>query len=295
MLAVIGSANFDFTIKLPKLPKEGETISGGELYTSLGGKGLNQAICAKRMGEEVIFVGAVGNDDFGEAIKSKLKEEGINVKIKTVNSKTGCAFIMVNDKGRNAIGVAPGANKFLEPDDVKGILADIVISQFEIPIKTIISAFMEAKERDKITVLNPAPPLKLPPSLIALSDFIIPNEVEAETLTGVKVEDEKSAENACNVLIRMGARNAIITMGDKGCFYKGEEGNFSVEAFKVDVVDTTAAGDAFIGAFCATLKKGIRQAILFASAASAICVTRKGAISSIPSLSEVENFLDKWK
>jgi ribokinase len=266
----------------------------------LGGKGLNQAISAKRMGKSVGFMGAIGDDFLGNFIKKQVSEEQIGDYISIRSGvHTGCAFIMVDEAGSNIIGVAPGANRTLSKSDIdQGVIkkSKFIISQLEIPSSTILHAFSIAKGSGVKTVLNPAPSKEIPEGLFELCDFFIPNELELGFYVGSKISDVNCVRKVAQSILKKGVKNLIVTLGEKGCVYIGIDGEHYVSPPKVKVVDTTAAGDVFIGAFVSHLVSGngILEALKFASAASALCVTKKGAVSSIPYYNEVVKLLNGY-
>ncbi len=294
---VLGSTNTDMVIADRKLPAPGETISGGRFMMNPGGKGANQAVAVARLAAKrgaCVFVAKVGDDLFGRDAAARFRAEGIDARL-VVDRKnpSGTALILVDAKGQNVISVALGANGTLSPADVKPRLKDLkgaaaLLMQLETPIPTVLAAAKAAKAAGVMVVLNPAPAAKLPKELYPLIDWITPNETEAELLTGVKVNDAKSAQLAVDALKRKGVKNVAITMGAKGVYC----GNCRrlYPAKKVKAVDCVAAGDTFNGAFVVALAEGksCRDAIAFAQKASAISVTRPGAQSSVPRRREVK-------
>jgi len=295
-IVVIGSSNTDMVIKSRHLPAPGETILGGEFLMNPGGKGANQAVAAARLGGEVVFVAKVGNDIFGQEAVAGFKKEGINTDFIVVDSEqpSGVAIIMVDEKGENCISVASGANNALCPADVDRALeeidaSDVLLMQLETPIETIEHAAALGSEKGKTVILNPAPARELSDELLSKLDIITPNESEAEILTGIKVESPEDAKAASKALRGKGVGTVIITLGSEGAYV--ESGAFSgmVPVRKVDVVDTTAAGDTFNGALAVALAagKGTEDAVAFANAAASISVTRLGAQASAPRLKEL--------
>lgn len=294
---VLGSTNTDMVIADRKLPAPGETISGGRFMMNPGGKGANQAVAVARLAAKrgaCVFVAKVGDDLFGRDAAARFRAEGIDARLVVDRrNPSGTALILVDAKGQNVISVALGANGTLSPADVKPRLKDLkgaaaLLMQLETPIPTVLAAAKAAKAAGVIVVLNPAPAAKLPKELYPLIDWITPNETEAELLTGVKVNDAKSAQLAVDALKRKGVKNVAITMGAKGVYC----GNCRrlYPAKKVKAVDCVAAGDTFNGAFVVALAEGksCRDAIAFAQKASAISVTRPGAQSSVPRRREVK-------
>lgn len=297
-VAVIGSINMDLVTFCKKVPKEGETLFGEKFRQIPGGKGANQAVAISRSGVETVFFGKVGKDSFGKELKETLKKDGIDVSnVEVSKESTGIAKILVEDGGKNRILVVPGANfevdKMYIDKNIKEIAkCDVIVVQLEIPLETVGYLFSKEELKEKIILLNPAPATKLKKEIIKRCDFIIPNETELQLLSGIEVLDEKGLEKACDVLLKDGAKNVIVTLGEKGVFYKTEEKEYQTSAYKVDVVDTTAAGDSFIGGFVSGLceKMKIEDAIEKGIKTSAISVTRVGAQTSIPTKKEVEEF-----
>ena len=299
-VTVIGSLNVDTILEIPRLPKPGETLAMGDQSFAGGGKGSNQGIAAGRAGADTYFIGKIGDDANGKFMVKSMTDSGINVDHVTVtnDAKTGQAFILLDKNGQNSILVYGGANQVLSTKDVdnaKDTIAksDFIITQFETPLNVAEAAFKVAKENNVVTILNPAPAQEtIPASLLAVSDLVVPNETECQTLTGVEITDEASMIKGAEKLHAMGAKGVIITVGSKGAFYHTADGNYGfVDAFKVNAVDTTAAGDTFIGALSSQLKpdfSNLAEAIRFANRASSITVQRMGAHPSIPTLAEIE-------
>ncbi|MDF7668906.1 ribokinase [Lactobacillus sp. ESL0703] len=298
-VTVIGSINLDTNLRVERMVKPGETIHAKEHYSAAGGKGANQAVAAARSGCATRFIGAVGADAPGTEMLNLLKEEGIDVSgIATIeNESTGQAFISIDDEGQNSITIYAGANYAFGADDIaqKSALisdSDFVIAQFETPIAATIKGFEIARAHGIKTILNPAPAMtEIPRELLQLTDMIAPNETEAETITGVHVTDELSAKQAAAKLHDLGIAAVIITIGSKGAFYDFNGQSELVPAFKVKAVDTTAAGDTFIGAMSSLLKpdfSNLREAIVFANKASSLTVQRYGAQPSIPYKKEID-------
>lgn len=301
-LVIIGSSNMDMVISLPHIPSIGETVSGGKSTMVFGGKGANQAVAASRAGCKVAFITKLGNDIFGENLRSHFNDEGLPSKyiLTDIHEPTGIAQIFVSEKGENSIGVALGANMTLSPLDIMPFeevikKAKVVLLQLETPLETVeYIANLDLPDNVKV-VLNPAPAQKLGADLLKKIWLLTPNESEASLLTGIKVIDVESAIKAGERLLQTGVKNVIITLGENGCLLYNENGFKHYKANKVDVVDTTAAGDVFNGTIAAaiTQNKVLDEAIRFSSAAAAISVGRKGAQTSIPYLNEIEAFLKK--
>ena len=292
-ILIIGSINIDLVINTDILPKLGETIHGRNFMTAYGGKGANQAVAVAKLYGKADMIGAVGNDEFGKLLKSNLEANAVNTEgVKISETNSGVAVITVCG-GDNHIILDGGANDTVSPAwiDANTELiknADIVIFQLEIPMETIIYAAKKAKEYGCKVLLNPAPAAKLPEELLSYTDIIIPNEHEAAIITGYENE-----EDALKALYDDGKRNIIITLGSKGCIYNDGKEIKSQTSFKVKAIDSTAAGDSFIGGYCSVLCEGktMEEAIRFATAVSAITVSRAGASVSIPTRTEVDEFL----
>lgn len=292
-VTVIGSINYDTNLRVKQMVKPGETIHAKEHYSAAGGKGANQAVAAARSGCNVSFIGAVGDDAPGKEMLRLLKQEGIDTSgVKVINNEsTGQAFISVDDDGQNAITIYSGANYGFDASDVEQKCnlfnqSNYVLAQFETPVEATIKGFEIAHAEGVKTILNPAPAMtEIPAALLKLTDVITPNETEAATITGVQVRDEESAKKAADKLHALGVEAVIITIGSKGAFYDYNGQSELVPAFKVKAVDTTAAGDTFIGAMTSILKpdfSNLKEAIVFANKASSLTVQSYGAQPSIP-------------
>ena len=298
-VTVIGSINLDTNLRVKQMPRPGETVHASGHYSAAGGKGANQAVAAVRSGCEVSFIGGVGDDAPGKEMLGLLKSEGINTQgiITAKKESTGQAFITVDDSGQNSITIYAGANYAFGSAEVEQnqdliINSDFLISQFETPLAATIKGFEIAHESGVKTILNPAPGMaKIPADLLKLTDIITPNETEAETITGIKVTDEKTAQMAASKLHDQGVKTVIITIGAKGAFYDYQNQRELVPAFKVKAVDTTAAGDTFIGAMTSILTtdlSNLKDAVLFANKASSITVQKYGAQPSIPYAKDIK-------
>lgn len=293
-VTVIGSINLDRTIRVKHMPKPGETIHTKETFSAGGGKGANQAVAARRSEATTRFIGAIGTDEAGKTMAELLEQEEINLQgVATLeNQATGQAYIIVDDAGENSIMIHAGANNAFTPEQVrqnKAIIekSDFIIAQFESAVESTIEAFNLAKEVGVKTILNPAPALEnVPEELLKVTDMIIPNETETEILTGISITDEESLKQAAAHLHQLGIEVVIITIGSKGAFYSIKNSkNGIVPAFKVNAVDTTAAGDTFIGAMSSMLAtdfSNLEEAITYGNKASSLTVQRFGAQPSIP-------------
>ena len=298
-VVVIGSLNMDLVTRAPRLPRGGETLIGESFATVSGGKGANQAVAAARLGAQVSMVGCVGSDAYGEELRGALLAEQIDCQaVSTVDDSSGVALIVVDDNSQNAIVIVAGANGALTPkviDRFDAVLqaADVIICQLEVPDATVGHALKRGRELGKTVILNPAPASRpLPADWYASIDYLIPNESEASALSGLPVDSLASAETAASRLIAMGAGKVIITLGAQGSLIANGKGFEHFPAPKVKAVDTTAAGDTFVGGFAAALAAGKSEAdaIRFGQVAAALSVTRAGAQPSIPTLSDVQAF-----
>ena len=290
-IIVIGSSNVDMVVRTSHLPAPGETILGGEFFMNQGGKGANQAVAIKRLGGNLICMAKLGNDGLGRQSVGYFKKEGIDTRYIAFDedSASGVALISVDDHAENSIVVASGANMLLNEQDVDKMLeemceGDILLMQLEIPLQTVEYAARKAFGKGVKVVLNPAPARSLPKELFRHLYMVTPNRIEAEMLTGIKIANDADVEKVAEEICAMGVKNVIITLGSKGCLIREEGVSYRIDAFKVEPVDTTAAGDTFNGALCVGLSEGmdLKQAAVMASKASSIAVTRMGAQSSIP-------------
>lgn len=298
-ILVIGSSNTDMVICTGHLPLPGETVIGGTFFMNPGGKGANQAVTVARLGGRVSFICKTGSDIFGHQANQLFNEEGIDTSYVFSDTKnpSGVALITVDTDAENCIVVAPGANAHLTPNDLKRSAeaveaADIILLQLEIPMQTVEAAAAMAYRLGKKVVLNPAPASKLSAGLLETLYAITPNETEAEAISGIRITDERTAEEAARKIASMGVCNVIITLGAKGALVFDGEHCEVVPAYKIQAVDTTAAGDVFNGALVVALSEGrtLPEAVRFACKASAISVTRSGAQNSVPYRTEVDVF-----
>lgn len=301
-IVVIGSLNADLVQRIDRLPRPGETVAGGSLATFSGGKGANQAVAAARMGARTGMIGQVGNDSLGGLLLESLREAGVDREsVGVANTSTGTAVILVLPHGENVIIIAPGANAAVTPKLAADGLSSLgkgayLLSQLEIPIESVARALVVAKERGATTILDPAPARHLPSDLLRNVDYLTPNETETEALlgeTGLPMNSEADIEAAARRILALGPKAAVLKLGARGCMIVTSGCRLRVPGFKVDTVDTTAAGDVFNGAFAAALGEGrsLPAAARFANAAAALSVTRRGAQNSIPSRQAVDRFL----
>lgn len=297
-IVVLGSTNTDMVVKSARIPAPGETILGGRFLMNPGGKGANQAVAAARLGGDVVFIAKVGDDLFGREARSLFAKEGIRTEhvFTDPNEPSGVALIMVDDKGENCIAVASGANGTLSPADLEAARGEIeraglLLMQLETPVETVLCAAQWAAAKGVPVVLNPAPACKLPDELFACLSMITPNETEAELLTGIKVNNDASAEAAAQALCVKGVKRVVLTLGAKGAFVYADGRGARVPAVKVEAVDTTAAGDVFNGALAVALTEDrpLAAAVSFAAKAAAISVTRMGAQASAPYRNEIKD------
>lgn len=294
-ITVIGSANADLVIHSAKMPELGETINGNNFQINAGGKGLNQAVAIAKLGGNVSFLGAVGNDANGRTLIDTLAENGVSYKgITTENIPTGIAMITVVN-GNNCIILDAGANYALTPEIVEqhaDIIAesDFCVMQLEIPLESVVKVCEIASQNNTKVILNPAPFQPLPDALFSQVEYLIPNEHEAQDLTGIYPDSEENCKKAIQVLQEKGIPNIIITLGERGCVYNNGKEIVFYPAKETNVVDTTSAGDCFIGALVTKLSQdeSLESAIKYATKASAIAVSREGASKSIPYANEIE-------
>jgi ribokinase len=306
-IAVVGSINADLVVRCAKLPRPGETISAFDVSELPGGKGANQAVAAARLGAEVTMIGRVGDDAFGQRLRSGLQENGVGVDWvwTTPNCASGLAIVAVEESGENSIMVVPGANGRLTPADVLAASevirqADMVLLQLEVPIETTIAAIKLARDCGSPVILDPAPaptfgdddPM-IPGDLLQV-EVACPNEAEALALTNVRIETVADAERAACCLRSLGPKYGIVTLGARGAVLCEPASSPSlIPAFRINAVDTTAAGDAFAAALAVRLSQGaaIADAVRFACAAGALAASRPGAQPAMPTLTDVESLL----
>ena len=297
-LVVIGSSNMDLVVSTEHFPLPGQTVMGKKFMTNFGGKGANQAVAASLLGGDVTFICKVGNDNYGREMIEKFQKDGIDTQYVTATDQaaTGIAVITVDANGENTIVVASGANGLLASEDIRNAepaisQADVLLMQLETPIEPLCTAAQMAHEKGKYVILNPAPAPKapLPSDLLRHIDLIIPNETEATSITGVEILDLQSAERAMKALKELGAKDAMITLGEKGvlAYEDGEVKLFP--ACKVQAIDTTAAGDTFCGALSVAICQGreMKEAIAFANKAAAYTVQHEGAQCAMPHLNDL--------
>lgn len=288
-IVVFGSMNMDLMVRVARAPRSGETLHGRSFFTNPGGKGANQAVACARQGARVAMVGCVGEDDFGQTLRDALAEDGIDTaNVRCVAGSTGVAVVMVDDEGENRITIIPGANDLVRAD-AEALAGQYLLLQFEVPMPEVALAAKIMRGKGATVVLNPAPVSQLPDELWSLVDVLVLNEIEAAELSGLPVADPANAAAAATSLRRRGPPTVIVTLGSQGVLVADEAGCRHFPALEVQVVDTTAAGDTFIGAMCAARAAGqsMDAAVQRGIEAAAICVTRAGAQASIPYLHEM--------
>ena len=297
-ICVIGSLNMDLVVKVDTMPKGGQTLIGSDFKEVPGGKGANQAVAMARLGGNVNMIGKVGNDGFGQTLINELKNDNVDTSfINIEEGSTGVAMITVDKNAENSIVVAPGANfkvdsNYIDKNKKAIEQSDIVVLQLETPIDTIRYALKKSKELNKYTILNPAPAVKLEDDIIANVDLLTPNESELEILSGIEIKNEDDIKKAAKYMIDKGVKELIVTLGSKGSLYINKEEMMFRKSYKVNAIDTTAAGDSYTGALAVAFanNNNIEDAMDFASKVGALTVTKEGAQSSLPTLEDVANF-----
>ena len=296
----LGSINMDLVVRTPRFANPGETIVGLDFYTAPGGKGANQAVAVGRLGVDALMFGRIGDDFFGKNLLKNLQENNVGIKGVKIDDAlpTGTALITVDDHAENIIIIIPGANSAVGDSDINNLIpffkkGNILMLQLEIPLDTVVAATKKAKESGVKVLLDPAPARELPDELLQLCDFITPNETEAQFLTGVKIENSVDAKKAAEVLLEKGVQAVIVKMSSKGSYYYDGSIEILFPAYKVDAIDTVAAGDAFNGSFAAALSEGkqIEEILQWANACGALSTTKPGAQPSMPSREELISFI----
>lgn len=296
-ILVVGSLNADLVVRTPRFPQPGETIQGEDLQVIPGGKGANQAVAVARLGAKVSMLGRVGEDNFGDFLLDNLKLNKVDPRlIQRDDASTGTAIIVVDANGQNSIVLSAGANGKVSDEDVDTASFrdyQLLLLQLEIPTPTVLTAAQRACESGLRVILNPAPAKALSNELISLADYLIPNENELSLLTGVPVNDLNSTEQAARSLLKIGAKSVIVTLGNKGALIATDSQVTHIDTYTVDVVDTTAAGDAFIGGFASALlqERSVEEAVRYGCACGALATTKFGAQPSLPTKGEVDTFM----
>ncbi len=299
---VIGSINVDICGYVPIFPTSGETVVGSSLSIGVGGKGNNQATAASRAGADVLFISKLGNDFLKDIALAHLKREKLDLKyISVADCSTGSAVIEVEENsGQNRIAIIKGSNELVSREDVYAAENEFktcaaVLTQLETSMESVIAAKELANKYSKPFILNPAPYQELPKELLNNTDFITPNETEAGSITGIDVNDDEAVRYAAKCILDMGVKNVIITLGSRGSYFTDGQTEKFISAIRCKAVDTVGAGDSFNGAFAAGLSfgKSVEDSLKFATAASSISVTRKGAAASTAYYDEIIDLLEK--
>lgn len=295
-IVVVGSTNMDLVVRVPSVPRPGQTVAGSDLISVPGGKGANQAVAAARLGADVVFVGRCGSDAFGQQARRLLEQEQIDTRylIDDPAAPHGVALIVVDQGGQNAITVSPGANAHVTPDDVLAAEAaiaecDLLLTQFEIPLPAVDAALSLATRHGRTSIVNPAPARRLESEFLAQASYLTPNELEAIELLGLPYDMHPEPQKLLAGMVRFAPAVTLVTLGDKGAVYLDGDELAWEPARAVDAIDSTAAGDCFTGALAVALAEGkpLRQAAAWANLAASISVTRVGAQTSLPMRDEV--------
>ena len=302
-ICVIGSIGYDLTTYMYKFPKAGETIVGKKFIQNPGGKGDNQVIASARVGGDVTFIGAVGDDNYGELLKKNLEENKVKTHMKIVPIMSSqIATILIDESGENRIVIVPGANNFVDKkqiDDNFDIIkeCDIILMQLEIPMETVEYVVDKFYELNKIIILNPAPGAELSDNIIKKCTYLTPNENEIGLITKMPYDTIDNIKSAAKCLFDKGAQNVLVTLGEKGAYLKNKNDDIIIPTLKVKALDTTGAGDCFNGVFaaCLAMGKNAIEAIKYANVASSISVTRSGAVPSLPYKNEVDEKFKEYK
>lgn len=302
-IAILGSINVDTTYHMERFPEPGETLSARDKSSAPGGKGANQAVACARSGAHTYFIGMVGADNEGRFMREAMQEDNIDTRHVGIDQRhgTGTALVTLDASGQNDIMVYGGANQAMTTDVLKATddlfdQIDFLIAQFETPQEVTLEAFKRAKEHNVVTILNPAPAHKIIPELLHYTDVIAPNETESALITGIEINDEAGMNQTAEYFFDKGVKTLLITLGARGVYYATKDDHGLVPAFKVKAVDTTAAGDTFIGGMTSQLKpdlSNIEEAITYGQRASSLAVQKMGAAPSIPNYDEVKAALNK--
>lgn len=299
-ILVVGSLNMDLVVNTPRLPERGETLLGSEFATFPGGKGANQAAAAALAGGQVGMLGKVGSDDFGQQLLQSLQNAGVSTEAvgRQPNTATGVALITVDSRGDNTIVVVPGANGTLTAADLQRAeqliaAARVLVLQLEIPLEAVDRAVALAREHQVPVVLNAAPAAALSEAILSGLDYLVVNETELRLFSdGLGAQD---LAQAAERVLAAGVQNVVVTLGQQGVYIHNHQEQFRLPAHPVVVVDSTAAGDAFVGAFCAALARSLplREAAAWGNAAGALAVTKAGALPSLPTKTEIIQFMNR--
>ncbi len=298
-ICVVGSSNIDLIAQVPRLPRLGETMVGHSFHLGYGGKGANQAVMAARLGARVTMVTKLGRDVFGEGTVRNYIAQGVDTTFVLFDESeaSGVAPIFVDDAAQNFIVIVPGANHALSPDDASSAAevirgADVLVCQLEIPLETTLEAFRIAHAADVRTILNPSPAAPLPDELLRLTDICVPNETETELLTGLPVQSSSQAESAAHSLLARGVGVVIVTLGERGALVVEQNAVEHLPPIRIEAVDPTGAGDAFIGSLATFLGEGmqLRTGVRRANAIAALSVTKIGTQTSFPNRQEADTF-----
>ena len=299
-ISILGIYVADLAFFGNSIPNAGETILGEKYIIGPGGKGSNQAVAAAKAGGKTFFISKIGDDQFGSMAQSIYDDAGVDYSkvIVSKNHATGAAGILINKEGQNAINVVPGAAGSLTIEDINNA-SDIIkkstifLTQLEAPKEIVFYSIKLAKENDVTTIFNPAPASAIDKDFFPLFDYFTPNESEASLYVNHPVENKEDAKKAAEKLLQMGIKNVILTLGDKGAYFANNDESFYIDALKVDVVDTTGAGDAFNAGFAVALteEKNIKDAIYFANTTAALSTTKVGTANSMPTREEIDKHL----
>jgi ribokinase len=303
-VCIIGSYAKALVMTTDRIPRVDETLIGREYRETYGGKGSDMAVQAARLGVDVCYVGVVGKDFYGQEFIALMNDENIDISALRITDKdaTGIGFIIKDVNAKNLIVVAPGANSLFEKKDIDNGInlindSDVILAQLEIPMETALYALKKGKEKNKITILNPAPAVELTEYDLSFIDILTPNETEARIAAGISLESPLSNREVADILLKTGCKNIIMTLGDKGSEVFTKEGSYSVEPYRIEVVDSNGAGDCFNASLAASLAKGksIEAGVNYANAVSALCCTKWETIPSYHKADEVEKFIDSYK
>ncbi len=303
-VCIIGSYAKALVMTADRIPIAGETLIGRDYRETFGGKGSDMAVQAARLGVDVCYIGVIGNDLYGEEFITLMKNENIDITGLRITDKdaTGIGFIIKDFNAKNLILVAPGANNLFEKNDIDNGIdlineSDVILAQLEIPMETALYALKKGKERNKITILNPAPAVKLIEYDLSCIDILTPNETEARIAAGIPLDSSLSNKEVGDILLKTGCKAVVMTLGDKGSEVFTKQDSYRVESYKIEVVDSNGAGDCFNASLAASLanEKTLEEGVNYANAVSALCCTKWETIPSYHTADEVEEFIDFYK